>query len=282
MGLASCLLSLLVHISLILLAVFAPWKGTDMRLDLDQPVYEVEVVRLPEQKEAVNVPRSRPSEQEEAGQKKQPAKQARTPPKAPPKAKPVPAQKSEAVQIAKKEKKPQATRTPQKKRESQSQKSPEPRSREEVQTPESVMQQALQDASEQADKEDQSDEDVLGQELAQLRQQAAEQGVDLESLGRTSSRKGSEGVYGALIRNRIQSNWRFPDMGREEDLQATVKITINDQGRITDHSLVQSSGDSQFDSSVLRAIDRTGNLQAPPSPELQSIQITFHLQEMSR
>lgn len=71
-------------------------------------------------------------------------------------------------------------------------------------------------------------------------------------------------------------------MGREDDLQATVKITINDQGQITGHNLVQSSGDSQFDRSVLRAIDRTHNLQAPPSPELRSIQITFHLQEMSR
>ncbi|MFO7877516.1 MAG: cell envelope integrity protein TolA [Desulfovermiculus sp.] len=281
MGLASCLLSLLLHISLILLTVFAPWPGTDMRLDLDQPVYEVEVVRLPEQKEAVNVPRSDTSDREQTVKKKQPAKQARTPPKEQPKAAPAPAQKSEAVKIAQEDKKPQATRAPQKKRESQPQESPEPRSREEVQTPESVMQQALQDASEQADKEDESDEDVLGQELAQLRQEAVEQGLDLENLGRTSSRKGAEGVYGALIRERIRSNWRFPDMGREDDLQATVKISINDQGRITDHSLVQSSGDSQFDSSVLRAIDRTGNLQAPPSQELQSIQITFHLQDMS-
>lgn len=272
MGLASCLLSLLLHISLILLAVFAPWTGTDMRLDLDQPVYEVEVVRLPEQKEAVNVPRPGPNDGKQAVGKKQPAKQARTPPKAQPK----------AVKIAKEEKKPQAARTPQKKRESRPQEPPGARSREDIQTPESVMQEALQDASEQAEKEAERDEDVLGQELAQLRQQAAERGVDLKNLGRTSSRKGSEGVYGALIRNRIQSNWRFPDMGREENLQATVKITINDQGQITGHNLIQSSGDAQFDSSVLRAIDRTGNLQAPPSPELQSIQITFHLQEMSR
>ena len=282
MGFSSCLLSLLLHISVILLAVYGPWTGTNLRLDLDQPVYEVEVVRLPEQKKTVNVPRSSPSDREQAVQKKQPPKQTKTRPKEQPKTVPAPAQKPEAVKIAQEEKKPQVTRTPQKQRKPAPQESSEPRSSEEVQTPESVMQEALRDASEQAEKEAESDADVLGQELAQLREQAAEQGVDLENLGRTSSVKGAEGVYGALIRERIRSNWRFPDMGREDDLQATVKITINDQGQITGHNLVQSSGDSQFDRSVLRAIDRTHNLQAPPSPELRSIQITFHLQEMSR
>ncbi len=280
MGLASCLLSLLLHISLILLAVFAPWQGTDMRVDLDQPVYEVEMVRLPEQKETVNVPRSSTSDQDQAAQKKQPSQQVKPPPKSKPRATPAPAPKSEAVQIAKEDTKPQATRAPQKKKEPEPEDASRPQSRQDAQTPESVMQEAMRDAGERAEKETESDEDVLGQELAQLRQEAAEQGMDLDNLGRTSSVKGAEGVYGALIRERIRSNWRFPDMGREDDLQATVQITINDQGQITDHSLIRSSGDSQFDSSVLRAIDRTGNLQSPPSQELKSIQITFHLQEM--
>lgn len=282
MGFASCFLSLLVHISLVLITLYAPWQGGEIQLDLDKPVYEVELVRLPEQKEPVQVPSSKASGREEV-KPKQAQKQAKALPKQQSKAQPAPtpAPKSDPVQIAKQKKKPQEVKTREKEEAKPKQRRETP-SQEEVKTPEGVMQEAMQDISDQAEQEAETDEQALARELAQLRQETEAQGVDLESLGRSSSAGATESLYGNLIKKRIRSNWRFPDLGGDDDLQATVKLRISSQGDITEHSLVRSSGNSQFDSSVLRAIARTGSLQAPPNPELKTIRIDFHLQEMSR
>ncbi|MFO7801196.1 MAG: cell envelope integrity protein TolA [Desulfovermiculus sp.] len=280
MGFASCLLSLLVHIGLIVLAVYAPWQGGDIHLDLDKPVYEVELVRMPEQKQAVQVSSSKSPDQGKS-QKQEVHKQPKTVPRKQAKAQsgPSPApKKADPVRIAKKDKKPQATKARQKK--PKPQEPQRPKSGEEAQTPESVMQEAMQDISAQAEDEEKTDQDVLAQELAQLREKAAKQGVDLEGLGSTSSVRGAENVYGNVIRAQIQSNWRFPDIGQKADLKAEVEIRINSQGEITGHSLVRSSGNNQFDASVLRAIARTGTLQSPPNPDLQTIRIVFYLQDM--
>lgn len=282
MGFASCLLSLLVHIGLVVLAVYAPWQGGDIHLDLDKPVYEVELVRMPEQKKAVQVSSSKSPDQG-SPQKQEVHKQPKTVPRQQAKVQsgPSPApKKAEPVRIAKQDKKPRATKARPKKpkpREPQ-----RPKSREEAQTPESVMQEAMQDISAQAEDEEKADQDILAQELAQLRKEAVKQGVDLEGLGSTSSVRGAENVYGNVIRAQIQSNWRFPDIGQNADLKAEVEIRINSQGEITGHNLVRSSGNKQFDASVLRAVARSGNLQPPPTPDLQTIRIVFYLQDMQQ
>ncbi|MDZ7762638.1 MAG: cell envelope integrity protein TolA [Desulfovermiculus sp.] len=274
MGFASCLFALLLHIGLVFITMYAPWHGGAISLDLDKPVYEVELVRMPEQKKAVQVPRT--SEQEPG--RKQASQQAKALPRQQPKAKPAP---PKPVQIAKQdEKKPQASKVTQKKK-SEPQESPKPQSREDVKTPESELEDAIQEVTAQAEQEAQTDAEVLAQELAQLSKEQAAQGIDLENLGRSSAREMTERLYGNLIRGRIRTNWRFPDLGGDEDLHATVQIQINEQGEIVDHSLERSSGNPQFDNSVLRAIARTGSLQAPPNPDLKSIRIEFHLQDLT-
>jgi colicin import membrane protein len=275
MGFASCLISLLLHIGLVLVAMYAPWHGGAINLDLDKPVYEVELVRMPEQKKAVQVPRtSKP----EAGQKKA-ARQAKAPIKQPSRPAPSTTPRAEPVQIAKQDRKPRAAQVPEKPKVAP-QETAKPKSREEVKTPEKELEDALQEVSAQAEQEILSDEEILAQELARLSKEQAAQGVDVQSLGRSSSTRGTESLYGNLIRERIRTNWRFPDLGADEDLQATVRIQINEQGQVLDHSLEQSSGNPQFDNSVLRAVARTGNLQAPPNPDLQTIRIEFHLQDL--
>jgi colicin import membrane protein len=278
MGLASCLLSLLLHLSVIVLALVGPWWGGEMRMDLDQPVYEVEVVRMPEQKKAVQVPDT--SRQKPKAQQKTP-KQVKTRPKAQAKPRPAPSKPSRAepVQIAKKEAKPQAAKVREKERPRPS-KRPQAAAETQAKTPERVMQEALKDVSAQAEQESAEETDDLKNVLAQLKQDAAAQGVDTGNLGRSASAGGTEKVYGALVRNRIQANWRFPDLGQDKDLTATVRIRIDAQGTILDQFMQEPSGNAQFDSSVLRAIARTGQLQPPPNPDLRTVRITFHLQDM--
>jgi colicin import membrane protein len=272
MGLASCLLSLLLHLSVIVLALVGPWWGSEMRMDLDQPVYEVEVVRMPEQKKAVQVPDT--SRQKTSAQKKAP-RQVKAQPKPAPSKQP----RAEPVQIAGKDEQPQAAKVRQKERPKPS-KRPQAAAETQTKTPERVMQEALKEVSTQAEQESAEETNDLEDALAQLKQEAAAQGVDQDNLGRSASAGGTKRVYGALVRERIQANWRFPDLGQSQDLTATVRIRIDAQGKILDQSMLEPSGNAQFDNSVLRAIARTGRLQPPPSPDLRTVRITFHLQDM--
>ena len=273
MGVASGLFSLLLHIALVLISIHAPWQGGEIRLDLDKPVYEVELVRMPEQKKAVQVPRTT----QEQGQKKA-SKQAKVVPK---QTKPAAAKTPQAkpVQIAQQRKKAPPTKVPQKK-EAPPKEPPEPKSRQEVKTPEAELQEALQDVTAQAEQEAASDEEILAQELASLSREQAAQGVDVDNLGRSASAQMTRRLYGNIIRERIRTNWRFPDLGADEDLQAEVRIQINDQGVIVDHSLERASGNPQFDDSVLRAIARTGSLPVPEKLDERTFEVIFHLQEL--
>ncbi len=277
MGYVCYLLSLCLHICLILLAIYAPWGSGELRVDLDKPVYEVELVRMPEQKKTVQVPRS--SGQKMVEQKKG-HQQAKALPRPKPKPKAVPAKptQSSPVQIAKERHRPQATKV-RKKKEQKLREEAKASGREMAKTPERELDEALQEITAQAEQEAAKDKNDLRSTLSALKQEALKQGIGPEALGRSSSFRGTERVYGQLVKNRIQTNWRFPDMGREDNLQATVRITINDTGEIRDRSLERSSGDAQFDSSVLRAIDRTGKLPDPES-DLRTVHITFHLQDL--
>jgi colicin import membrane protein len=271
------LLSLCLHICLILLAMYAPWGSGELRVDLEKPVYEVELVRMPEQKKIVQVPRL--SGQRKIGPK-QAHQQAKALPKpeSKPKAAPAKPAQDRPVQIAKDQHRPKATRVREKK-EQKPREEAKATGSEVAKTPERELDEALQEITAQAEQEAQKVEDDLSSTLSALKQEVMEQGFDPDALGRSSSAGGTEKVYGQLVKNRIQTNWRFPDMGREENLQATVRISINDTGEIRDRRLERSSGDSQFDSSVLRAIDRTGKLPDPET-DLRTVHITFHLQDM--
>jgi colicin import membrane protein len=277
MGYVCYLLSLCLHICLILLAIYAPWGSGEFRVDLDKPVYEVELVRMPEQKKTVRIPRS---SGQKLGEQKKGHQQAKALPRPKPKPKAVPAEPAQKrpVQIAKEQHRPKATKVRETK-ERKPREEAKATGREVAKTPERELDEALQEITAQAKQEATKDTDDLRSTLSALKQEYLEQGIDPGELGRSSSAQGRERIYGQLVKNRIQTNWRFPDMGREEDLQATVLLTINDTGEIRDRSLEESSGDPQFDSSVLRAIDRTGKL---PEPEfdLRAVYITFHLQDM--
>jgi colicin import membrane protein len=86
-------------------------------------------------------------------------------------------------------------------------------------------------------------------------------------------------VYAQIVEQRIKSHWRFPRLGIQKNLQAVVEVKIDAQGKIIDTSLVSGSGRSDFDNSVLRAVEETGELSVPPGKEIKSIKFTFNLQE---
>ena len=275
MRFASCLLSLFAHLALIGFVIYAPWGSANLHLDLDKPVYEVEFVRLPEQKEAVRISKQSATEKTSGPQQ---AKKAKALPSPRPQAKvSPPAPSPEPVRIAAKKKRPSARTAPKKKKRAKPQKRSSKKSRQ-VKTAESVVQEAMQDVGQKAEKEQKSDEDILAGELAGIRQELAKQGQDVAALGQSSSARGTESVYGQVVKQRIKANWRYPGLGQDRGLQAQVRLQITPKGRIAQTSIVRSSGNSQFDSSVLRAIADTGRLEEPPG-QVRTLTITFHAQD---
>ncbi|HWO42708.1 MAG TPA: cell envelope integrity protein TolA [Candidatus Eisenbacteria bacterium] len=75
--------------------------------------------------------------------------------------------------------------------------------------------------------------------------------------------KGIEFIsYRNKIFSIIQSNWAWP--GQRSDLKVTVRFGIRENGEITGLKVVQPSGDSSYDESVLRAVRKSNPLPPPP------------------
>lgn len=69
-------------------------------------------------------------------------------------------------------------------------------------------------------------------------------------------------TYRQLLRSRIRSGWRWFDVATS--LTTKVSFRIDPQGEISDVQIVSSSGNPEFDSSVLRAIAKANPLPPPP------------------
>ncbi|MFP4671618.1 MAG: energy transducer TonB, partial [Desulfohalobiaceae bacterium] len=171
-------------------------------------------------------------------------------------------------QPKKQEKKPQD----QKKSQPQDQKKSQPQP-----SKDELLNRALGDIRQQAQEDQETDAEYLDRELAGLRSKAQER--DSSSSGSSGSSRLEE-IYALQIQRRIQDNWRYPSLGAEKELAAEVQIEINAQGKILNVNLLSSSGRSDFDSSVLRAVEDTEELPKPPRQDLRNIRITFHSQDL--
>ena len=60
-------------------------------------------------------------------------------------------------------------------------------------------------------------------------------------------------------------NWRVPS---NDDLKATVRITMNSDGRVLSVLITKSSGDDAFDASIKAAIERSSPLPVPDDDAL--------------
>jgi len=275
----SCLLSVLIHLLIFALGLYYPPGSGQTVIDLDKPVYEVNLVSMPKAKPApqpikseVEAPKASQAESKSV-QKEQARKEVRLARKKP-SPKPQQVKKLPDSQPAKARQKP--TPKVQKKQAAQPEKKPAPRETAPPPTRENVLSQALEDVQGQAP-EEQSDQDVLARELASLSRSLAQQPGRPGSRSGTGSRTGI--IFGQLVKERIKSHWRFATLGDGPNLQAEVRITIDDSGSIQDVKLVKGSGRSDFDSSVLKAVQETESLPKPPQPDLKTITITFNSNE---
>jgi colicin import membrane protein len=72
------------------------------------------------------------------------------------------------------------------------------------------------------------------------------------------------GGYEALIKERIWGEWVLPEFLNVEGLEALIRIRIHKDGRIEIVKVEESSNNSLFDRSALRAIQKASPLPPPP------------------
>lgn len=268
--LSSCILSLLIHGLVFALVLLGPFQGSKSAIDLDKPVYEVELVRAPapepepESKPEQEVSKEEKASQEEPGERPEAAKARQSP-----------GRDSGAEKIPRKSRAPERERKKaEKSADTQKRRTREKPEAHRAPTGDAVLDKALQDLQKDVESEREQDRTV-SRELENLREQrsAAERG-EAASAQR-------EKLYASLVERRIKQNWRFPPVGGDIDLVAVVRVRVEPDGSVAEYTLVSGSGRSDYNDSVLRAIEETERLPEPPR-DLDTISITFNLRELRR
>lgn len=292
MRLLCWLLSFLLHAGVAAAAVYLATPGV-VKVNLNIPVYEVDLVRLEPAK------RGRPKA-EVKPVKPEPAPQAvpkPAPQQAAPALKPVPAPsppppKPEAKEISTKKEPPK----PEKKPAPAEAKKPEPKPAKPEKTREQLLAEALSQTKKDVTKLDRQEQlnrekerQALQGEIQALREtvgreeSAADDTGEEGAGGDADEGEGTVGlldIYRIMVRDTIKENWRYPDISAKAELSARVVIELGPDGSIIDYSLTESSGRPDFDASTLAAIKATRSLPPPPSPDIKVIHITFNLQDM--
>lgn len=145
-------------------------------------------------------------------------------------------------------------------------------------------------------KEEEKQRAHLREALEKISQKASQQkglseGPQGASSGGVGLGQGKGGlaidIYKAQITNVIWSNWNFPaDLYSESkllSLEAIVRLSVERSGKIVEYEIIKRSNDPTFDSSILRAIERSNPL--PPLPETfdslkQEIDVIFNVKDL--
>ncbi len=85
-------------------------------------------------------------------------------------------------------------------------------------------------------------------------------------------------MYTRDVRERVRDSWVVTE--RKQGLIAKVRFGVRPDGKVFNVELIQRSGDSVFDQSVLRAVLRAGPLPPPPQKYAHAfaeemVEITF-------
>jgi colicin import membrane protein len=278
--LASLAVSAALHLGVALWYLWTP--GTDPMVRLDVPTYQVELVTL-ESPEPAPAPVKAPPQtapQPEPDPPPQDAEPQPEPEPAPRPAEPVAPQPAALPQPPKPEVEVSEEKT------SDTEDTPEPEPAPEpapAPSPpdEDVLAEALDSAKQRAEEEAsrarERERREVARELAELRRQVGERPRG-DQGGQSASNLVQ--VYGRIVEQIVKANWRYPQFSMSSDLQATVRLSLAPDGRITDYDLARASGRPDFDASALKAVAETEQLPAPPGKDIDTLEITFNLQDL--
>ncbi|QJB57605.1 TonB family protein [Pseudodesulfovibrio sp. zrk46] len=279
-------LSLLLHVGFLAYALF--WASTtDVRVNMDRPVYTVDLLSLappPTPAPVVEAPTKEiPAEPQapvvEATSepvsevKEAPVVEAKSEPKIEPKEEKISPKKVEKKVVKKKEEKPKPKPKPQK-------------------TAEQLKMEALAAAKATVKKQERKKQKALQDELAALKKEAGaktyshggqDEGVEGGQQGGFKGGVGSglSEVYALIVGTAIKKNWRYPTFAGEANLITTVEIVLDKEGKILSSKILAPSGNGEFDNSTLRAIRETEYVERPRTDRDRILRINFNSQELS-
>ena len=82
--------------------------------------------------------------------------------------------------------------------------------------------------------------------------------------------------YVTMVENRVKGLWVIPDLLSTRELKAVVVFAIDEKGQVTNLRFKESSGNSPYDQSVLRAISKAVPFSPPPQVLLkEEYELTF-------
>tara|TARA_B100001248_G_scaffold241598_1_gene208377 strand:- start:48829 stop:49557 length:729 start_codon:yes stop_codon:yes gene_type:complete len=84
-------------------------------------------------------------------------------------------------------------------------------------------------------------------------------------------------AYIAKVRERLDASWKKPEKLAALHPTAVVEFSVEANGHLSGVRIVQASGYSDFDNSVLRAFSQTNNLGSPPEPHRYTLRLTFKM-----
>lgn len=281
-------LSILFHGCFLTYALF--WAGSqDVRVNMDRPVYTVDLVSLapPPPPGPTPVVEVAP---EVASEPQVPVVEAASEPvvdvnPAPVvEAKPEPEPKAEKISPKKVEKK-----TVVKKKEEKPKPKPKPKPKK---TAQQLRTEALAAAKATVKKQEQKKAQALQNELEALKKREGEQvyshggrpgRAEGGQLGGVQGGAGSglSEVYALIVGVAIKKNWRYPSFSGETNLLTVVELVLEADGKIISSKVLESSGNPEFDNSTLRAIKETEYVERPRTDRDRVLRINFNSQELS-
>jgi colicin import membrane protein len=268
--------SFLLHLIIFFLVFYSPSGSKRIRIDLARPVYEVELINLlppaPAKQEI-----KKPVGQIKENDTKARGKEDETIPK---QKKPLPeVTKIKAPRVAEsakpkiEDKKKISSKKIKKAQKATVEKKKEPSAQE-------ILARALGSIKKHVREKQKSEKMILARELAGLRQQVKQSKSGMAQR-RSGGSEGIKAIYARIAEEKIKENWRFPKIGTEENLMARVEVEIDEKGKIVHSRLVMPSGRRDFDLSVLKAVEETGELPPPPAKTIDKLIINFNLLELN-
>ncbi|WP_291327918.1 cell envelope integrity protein TolA [Desulfovibrio sp. UCD-KL4C] len=313
MRIIGLLISLLLHTGLIVLAM--TWSvSSPVKISLDMPVYQVNLVSLapsPQAPKATTAPVRKPSAHlakpkaiplpENAALKKIP-KAPENPVKAPevkPVAKPIPKPEPKIEPKVEKisPKKIKTTHPPKKKPKKTKVKKAKPKKVQKAKkvskkatkpkkpakpkmTAEEALAADLASIGKLVEKKEKAQKRAVANDLASLT--GAAESTAVQGAAEGSGASGLVQVYGSIVMQEVKKHWRYPVFGQKDNLTARVQVSLKSSGEITDIKLLDSSGNVDFDDSVLAALRDTEVLPEPPGSSIRTIIVNFNLRDLDQ
>ncbi|MFH1915277.1 MAG: TonB family protein [Pseudomonadota bacterium] len=300
-------ISFVLHASFLSFALF--WAGGQtVRVNMDRPVYSVDLVTLapPPPGGPAPVVEAVSAQETVAAQTPVPVVEAAPEPvaeirpvpvvEAKPEPKDISPTKVDRQPVVKKEEapKPEPKKPEPKKPEPKPEpKKPEPKPEAKPQkTAEQMLAEGLAAAQAKTTAQEKQQGAAIAKELAAIKKREGDQvyahggqqggqegGVAGGVVGGSGS--GLSEVYGLIVSLAIKKNWRYPSFAGEANKVVTVEITIDGDGRILSSRVTQSSNNPEFDSSALRAIKETEIVERPRTDRDRVLRMNFNSQELS-